>query len=485
MSARYSNFLKNNQVFEFDIPNPEFSGKKAYSVTKSNRQAPMVFKGLMLVTALFLTACQGTKSITLKERRNLHQLVEESPVFQKSFTGFALYDPESREWLYQKDAHQYYTPASNTKILTLYTALEVLGDSFPLLHYEQRQDSLIFWGSGNPALLDPTLPLPVDAVAFLQQHDGPLFFKPANFKDRRFGSGWAWDDFPYYYQPEKAGMPVYGNFVEFSKSDQMERMQVWPPYFKKFVQQDTTLAPTSPNAVIVRDEHQNQFRLNSAAINGKPYRRWLPFRYTPELVLGVLQDTLARNIYYLPNFEPSEVRELINPRPDTIYRKLMQQSDNFIAEQLLLMGSDKLFGEMNTRKMIAYAQDSLLSGAPDKFEWVDGSGLSRYNLFTPRSVIYVLEQLHQKMPEKWLFEVFPAGGEQGTISNWYGPSEGQHAFVFAKTGSLRHRHCLSGYIKTRAGKTLLFSFMHNNFTGSSSSIKKQMNLVLRWIYEEL
>lgn len=446
-----------------------------------------IFKqyGLLVFAAIFLTACQGTKSLTSKERRSLQQLVDESPVFKKSFTGFALYDPQDKQWLYQKDAHQYYTPASNTKILTLFTALEVLGDTFPLLHYERRQDSLIFWGSGNPALLDPTLPLPVDALAFLQQQEGPLFFTKANFNDRRFGSGWAWDDFPYYYQPEKAALPIYGNFVELTKNDQAEQVQVWPRYFKKFVEQDPTLAAASSNAVIVRDEHRNHFRLNRAAYEGKDYRRWVPFHYSPEVVLGALQDTLGRNIYYLPEFHKQDVQALINPRPDTIYRKLMQQSDNFIAEQLLLMCSDRLFGEMNTSRMIRYAQDSLLAGAPDSYEWVDGSGLSRYNLFTPRSVVYVLDQLRQKWPEQWLFDVFPSGGKQGTIRGWYGPANGQEAFVFAKTGSLRHRHCLSGYVRTRSGKTLIFSFMHNNFTGSSSPIKEQMDLILRWIYEEL
>lgn len=441
--------------------------------------------GLLLLSVLLLSACQGTKSITTKERRSLVQLVDESPVFKKSFTGFALYDPQLGEWLHQKDAHHYYTPASNTKILTLYTALEVLRDSFPLLHYEQRQDSLIFWGSGNPALLDPSLSLETDAVAFLQQHEGPLFFTESAFNDRRFGTGWAWDDFSYYYQPEKAALPVYSNLVEFSKRDQNDRVQIRPAHFEKMVHLDAALAPNSTNAVIVRDEHRNYFRLNAAALEGKPYHRWIPFHYTDEVVLKVLQDTLERNIYYLPEFTPRSARTLINPRPDTLYRKLMQQSDNFIAEQLLLMCSDKLFGSMNTRRVITYVQDSLLADAPDRFEWVDGSGLSRYNLFTPRSVVYVLDQLHQKWPEDWLFDIFPSGGRQGTISNWYAPEAGQPPYIFAKTGSLRHRHCLSGYVKTRSGRTLIFSFMHNNFTGSSNLIKEQMDLVLRWIYEEL
>lgn len=443
------------------------------------------FSWVWLLLFAALTACQGTKSITSKERRELRQLIEEDPVFTRSFTGFALYDPGDSTWLYQKDAHKYYTPASNTKILTLYTALEILGDSFPLLHYERRQDSLIFWGSGNPALLDPTLPLATDAVKFLQDHDGPLFLTEAAFNDRRFGSGWAWDDYLYYYQPEKAALPVFGNFVQFSRGKTDTTLRVWPRYFRQYAVLDDRQATPTDRAAIVRDEHQNRFVLNRAAYREAVYHRSVPFRYESQVVLGALQDTLARNIYYLPNFQQGQVQTLSSARPDTVYRKLMQQSDNFIAEQLLLMCADKLFGEMKTSRIITYAKDRLLAQAPDPFEWVDGSGLSRYNLFTPRSVVFVLEQLYRRQSPEWLFSVFPSGGQQGTISNWYGPVEGQSPFVFAKTGSLRHRHCLSGYLLTRSGKTLIFSFMHNNFTVNSSAMKEQMDLVLRWIYEEL
>jgi D-alanyl-D-alanine carboxypeptidase/D-alanyl-D-alanine-endopeptidase (penicillin-binding protein 4) len=55
--------------------------------------------------------------------------------------------------------------------------------------------------------------------------------------------------------------------------------------------------------------------------------------------------------------------------------------------------------------------------------------------------------------------------------------------VFAKTGSLRYVHSLSGYVKTKKGKVLIFSFMHNNFTGSSDPLKKEMQDILKRVYE--
>ncbi|MBK9336339.1 MAG: D-alanyl-D-alanine carboxypeptidase [Lewinellaceae bacterium] len=42
-------------------------------------------------------------------------------------------------------------------------------------------------------------------------------------------------------------------------------------------------------------------------------------------------------------------------------------------------------------------------------------------------------------------------------------------------------HCLSGYVVTKRGKTLVFSFMHNNFVGSSRPWKAEMQGLLEYI----
>ena len=135
---------------------------------------------------------------------------------------------------------------------------------------------------------------------------------------------------------------------------------------------------------------------------------------------------------------------------------MMIESDNFIAEQLLLMCADTKYGVLNSKKIIAFVKDSLLQDLPDELLWRDGSGLSRYNMFTPRSITRLLEKIHQELPEEQIFRIFPAGGASGTIEEWYGGKE--QPYVFAKTGTLSGKHCLSGYIKTKTGKTLIFSF---------------------------
>ncbi len=130
----------------------------------------------MAGTAGLLVTCTSRPGVSSREFR---QQVAESPVFSQSFTGFAIYDTERDEMVYEYQADKYYTPASNTKIFTLYASLMLLGDSVPALRYEQRGDSLIFTGTGDPTLLHPDI-YSIDTTydqavyQFLQQHDGPL-----------------------------------------------------------------------------------------------------------------------------------------------------------------------------------------------------------------------------------------------------------------------------------------------------------------------
>ncbi len=161
---------------------------------------------------------------------------------------------------------------------------------------------------------------------------------------------------------------------------------------------------------------------------------------------------------------------------------MLQPSDNFIAEQLLLVTASEMGEPLNARAVIDSMKANHLKDMPDEPQWVDGSGLSRYNMFTPRSMIWLLQQINSEfLTDQDLFALMPAGGESGTIKNWYGaPDEGE-PYVFAKTGTLSNNHCLSGFVITESGSKLLFSFMNNHYVSSSSVVKQEMEQVLRYI----
>jgi D-alanyl-D-alanine carboxypeptidase/D-alanyl-D-alanine-endopeptidase (penicillin-binding protein 4) len=157
---------------------------------------------------------------------------------------------------------------------------------------------------------------------------------------------------------------------------------------------------------------------------------------------------------------------------------MMIYSDNFIAEQLLLNVSHTMSDSLLSTIAIDSVQDSEFSDLPDRLNWVDGSGLSRYNLFTPRAVVTIWSKLWKRVDHERLKLLLATGGVNGTIRNLYSSDE---AFVWGKTGSLRNNHSLSGFIRTDKENTLIFSYMNSNYTLSSNQIKAEMDKVLRII----
>jgi D-alanyl-D-alanine carboxypeptidase/D-alanyl-D-alanine-endopeptidase (penicillin-binding protein 4) len=166
---------------------------------------------------------------------------------------------------------------------------------------------------------------------------------------------------------------------------------------------------------------------------------------------------------------------------DSLYREMMQESDNFIAEQLLLLCANAVSDTLRPEIAIDYAKKKFLFDLPDAPIWVDGSGLSRYNLFTPRSIVRLWDKIYTLVPRDRLFQLVAVGGANGTLRNYY---KAEKPFIFGKTGSLSNNHTLSGYLVTKRGRTLIFSWMNSNFTTSSADVRVRMETVLKKIYEK-
>lgn len=439
----------------------------------------ILFYCLNIVLFLSSLSLKSQKTaLSPKEHKELAELIDSSAVFSKGFTGFSLFDVQERQFLYQNQANKYFTPASNVKILSFFAAQSILLDSMPVLFYQTKGDTIQFWGSAYPMLLHPDF-VAYDTLAhWLRARSEKVWqFSNANYKDARYGSGWSWDDYPYGFQSEKASLPIWGNSVHFSKQGHLDSLTLEPPYFQSRL-------VYKPYPMLGRLEDRNVFTFGAASLKREKIDRQLPFLWTPLLFKNLFQDTFKQLLHITETPLPSEYQTLYSSVPDTMYKKLLHDSDNFIAEQLLLQCSAKRYGELSSRKILKYINDTLLAHLPQPLDWVDGSGLSRYNQATPQGLVLILDQLQQRIPHAKLFELFASGGREGTIQDWYAGPKGE-AFVFAKTGTLRHIHCLSGYLRSKTGKVYIFSFMHNNYPDSIKELKEEMELILLWLYGRL
>lgn len=436
----------------------------------------------LFLLLIVVGACVSRPGISTRKFR---QYVEKSPVFSQNFTGFALYDTGLDKMVYEYQADKYYTPASNIKLFTLYACLKMLGDSIPALQYKVRGDSLIFTGTGNPAFLHPDI-CSIDTTYdqrvyhFLKSAGEDLYYVERPMEDDYFGPGWAWGDYNYYYSPEKSVFPVYGNLVRFQFKEHLPKPLAYPDFFTRYI---TGFANTSilPD-YIHRNQYDNYFTY-APKEDTLAFTKDVPFKPSTGLLLDIMADTLKRKVELYKGPLKGFNEMVYSISADSAYKRMMHASDNFFAEQLLMVCSSPFQDTLSTKWTIKFAKEHYLQDLPDKPIWVDGSGLSRYNLQTPRTMVALLRKINEELSDEQIFDIFPAGGVSGTLKNWYKHEYGQ-PYVFAKTGTLSNKLALSGYLITSRGKKLIFSFMHNNYITSSSVLKFEMEKVLQQIYQD-
>ncbi len=430
---------------------------------------------IISLLALVSISCKTTQN--LSNRSPYTKMIDTCATLSQGMTGMVLYDLGEKKMLFERNANRYFTPASNTKLFTFYACIKTLGDSIPALRYEIKSDSLIFWGTGDPTFFHPAFKN-TKTFDFLKSYKRSkrLYFSDGNFTNEYFGSGWAWNDYNGYYSAELSPLPIYGNIVRVSIEN--EALKPQPSIF------NNSFYKKEDGTTIKRTVADNQFLYPKSILQMPDYQQDIPYKTSAGLTQQLLIDTLRRNVSLLKIPVSASAKTLYSMPTEEVYRLMMQESDNMLAEQLLLLCGSTLKDSINSSFAIKSITEKYLQDLPDVPKWVDGSGLSRYNLFTPRSIIKLLEKIHADVPEEKLFSIMAIGGKTGTVRNMFkASSDEEKPYIFAKSGSLSGVYNLSGYLITKKGKTLLFSVMNNNFTKTTTEVRKEVEKILIKVHE--
>jgi serine-type D-Ala-D-Ala carboxypeptidase/endopeptidase (penicillin-binding protein 4) len=413
------------------------------------------------------------KSTTLNSIANQDTLLA-SPDLNGAHIGFAVYNPSNKTYLYNYQGDKYFIPASNIKIVTCYTAMKFLGDSLLGIRYVVKPDSTVeVEANGDPTFLHPDFKnQPV--YDFLKKQK-TILLTDNHWKSKGWGMGWSWDDYESDYMAQRSLMPIYGNVVHFNK---INRPTASPLYFQKLLDNGSSI--NNGQYEIKRDIGANRFSAvpSSTVFGGED----IPF-YTgdQELLINLLEDTLHNKVtpVHFKIDRYSDVVKVYTQPTDSMLKIMMHRSDNFFAEQSLLMVSNELLAEMSTSKLIDSLLKTTFTFLPQKPKWVDGSGLSRYNLFTPEDFVAILNKMKDEFAWNRITNILASGGS-GTLGNYYKNSSGK---IYAKTGSLSNNVALSGYLITKAGNTLTFSVLVSNYTGSGTNIRRAVEKFLNYVMD--
>lgn len=427
-----------------------------------------------ILGATFLAACSPSKKI----KRSASRYLFTDSALSTAHVGISIYQPKKDKYLYQHNADKYFVPASNVKIATLYAGLKYLGKRLPGIKYNISGEVVYVQPTGDPTFLHPDFSQH-RVYDFLKHINKKIVVNTSNWKEERWGKGWAWDDYADDYMAERSAMPIYGNVVKISGP--LNSLQVRPSYFLPSMVIDAAMEDSGYISAVKRDINFNRFFVGGKGSGNKVFQ--IPFVTQNNIATTLLSDTLGLMV---SNEKASYARgnkfATIHSQPtDTMLKIMMHRSDNFFAEQTMLMVSNILLGEMNDEQIIDSLLKSDFKFLPQKPKWVDGSGLSRYNLFSPNDFVFIISTMQQQFEAKRLDEIFATGNE-GSMRHYFVKDS---SYIFAKTGTLSGVVALSGYIKTKRKKDLVFSVLVNNHNASSTTVRRAVEAFLQKVIKGL
>jgi len=419
----------------------------------------------------FLFFIFASCSIQKKISRSATQLVLKDSALTTAHVGISIFEPAENKYWFNYQGDHYFVPASNTKIPTCYAAMKYLGDSLVGFLVRETSDSILVSPSGDPSFLNDEyrnqpffehLKTSAKTIAVIYNSKSSV---------EGLGSGWAWNDYQESYMAERSQMPLYGNLITFERKD--SSLRVTPPVARSPYMDEPMiqLLGLGKNFRVTRDLGENKFHFVRSQTEFR--RAQIPFKTNYGVTsFSFLKDSLNKaESKVLISLGSSFIGYTkIHSQPtDSLLKPMMHRSDNFFAEQSLLMVSNELLGYMNDSKIIDTLLKTDFKDLPQKPRWADGSGLSRYNLFTPQDFVAIFNKMKNEFGMDRIKNIFPTGNE-GTLTNYYKAESG---YLFGKTGSLSGVVALSGFLYTRKNKLLIFSVLVNNHNnGSAAGVRR-------------
>ncbi len=460
---------------------------------------------VFLLGLIILMGCAAT-SRQIPEKNRISRLemaidkVIDIPELSDALVGIMVQSLETGEILYEKNAHTLFMPASNEKIPTTVAALLNLGPDFryqtrvatngKIVGSELRGD-LIIVGSGDPTIgyrfcdrLDSCLAFAawIDSLESLgiKSISGNIIGIDDVFDDEFIGYGWTVDNLPYSYAAEIGGLIFNENYATLtifadSVTGKIET-QIFPDIH--YVQTKTDIQLSDETDIrINRTYTTNRVELSGTIENGRKVRRNISVHNPTLYFTHALKSELraagievageALDADDFPAVKSDSLRLLFVHRSDSlknILKILLKESQNLYAESLVkLLGHH--FGEEGSFAEGSKIVQKTLTGFglyPEKYQYMDGSGLCRYNYISPAYLAKIFRRMYFHPYGKIFRECLPIAGVDGTIGYRMKGTIAQGK-IFAKTGTISNVRCLSGYAFSRDGEPLVFSTMFNNF----------------------
>ncbi|MGD1006729.1 MAG: D-alanyl-D-alanine carboxypeptidase/D-alanyl-D-alanine-endopeptidase [Ignavibacteriaceae bacterium] len=427
------------------------------------------------------------------------------PNFSNSQWGVVIQSLETGEYLYKRNEDKLFIPASDLKLFTTSTGLITLGSEYKFrtnLYMNGYIDGsilkgdIVIQGRGDPTIserfyngnmlkiyndwADSLINIGIDEIT------GNIVGDDNAFDDVGLGAGWAWDYESNWFAAPSSAICFNDNCVDIvvtvnKKSHQPEVMVAPDTKYVIILNKAITVPKDSNTAIETYREPGTSVITIFGTIrdNSDSVKTYVTVNNPTQYAMVVLKDVLKRKGILLDGY-PVGVNDMANTLDYSKMRPLFtqysqplkeiikvtnKQSQNLYAEQIL-----KAIG-LETKGYGTVANGLSTEGRvlkemginPESMNIVDGSGLSRLDLVTPRQIVALLSYMYKSRYFIPFFNSLPIAGVDGTLGDRMQNTKAQSK-IRAKPGYLESVRNLSGYAFTGDNEPIAFSIIVNNFS---------------------
>jgi D-alanyl-D-alanine carboxypeptidase/D-alanyl-D-alanine-endopeptidase (penicillin-binding protein 4) len=430
--------------------------------------------------------------------------------------GVEVMDAATGDVLYERDADKYFVPASNMKLLTTALALDKLGVEYRFRTTVETNGKLgtdgvlagdlILVGRGDPNLSNRKFPfetkeefdgLPdrviselADAVVArgVKEISGDIVGDDSYFPRERYPDGWEIGDMVWEYGAAISAIVVNDNTVTLTltpgeRAGEPVTDSVEPATAEFTVKNLVVTSKTGEKADLRLTREPGS---ESVVVTGT-----MPARATPRKLLLAIQEPAQHAASMLAKLLAErgvkfhgKIRAMHEPDGPGVVRTVLAEHMSLRLEDTVKL-VNKISQNLHTEVLLrtaarqqgVWATPEDLTKFPEEFYvragiplgdvvQVDGSGLSRQDMVTPRAFVALLQFAQRQAWFPAYYASLPVAGADGTLNERMkaGVLTGR---IHAKTGSVTHVRALSGYAETPGGRRLIFSFLANNQSGNN------------------
>ncbi len=453
-----------------------------------------------------LARAHSTIIDTAELARRINTAIDTATALGTAVTGVFVSDINGNT-LFSRNGEKLFTPASTAKVFTAIAALHYLGSEYKFLTnlYIDKKANVYLKGFGDPSF--STGDLYGMAVHFAQlgvKKVNDIIVDDSYYDTLRLGHGWMWDDDPYPFMARLSALSLDWNIIEVTvwptKPGRPPKVSIYPPSNFIKVKNEAITTDTGRSRILVdrviKDNENWVVVKGNINVNTDNIVRYRNID-NPTLHVGYVFASMLKQLgikvrgRVRRDTVPSDA-ELVYVHGSKplfeIVADMLKASNNQKAEMLLkAVGAATDSPPGTAAKGIAAVKkmlsDEVLGADTLQFRLVDGSGLSRYDLVSPKLHVALLRWAFKNrklMPE--FLTAMPVGGIDGTLEKrmvW--DSGGRH--VRAKTGTMSGVSALTGYVWPENKPPVVFSILMNNFVGSAKPAQAVQDEIVKAIYE--